>query len=275
MLLADRITMLRKKSGWSQEELADKLNVSRQSVSKWESAQSVPDLDKILKLSELFDVTTDFLLKDEIPQEKDEVAEDSEVIPPQKNTEDIYRVSLEEANRFLKSNGTASKIKAFSVALCILSPIVLIILEAFAYDEKFALTEPIASGIGLIMMALFAGTAVVGFFFSALQSKRFDHLRKYPFETEYGVSEMLTEKIRDYRVVHMIMNLVGFRLCITSMIPFIVAKMLDLNAVVLSILFSYGLISIAVAVFFFLVTNSRWSCYHLLKDENGKKYRKI
>ena len=64
MSLADKITLLRKKQGWSQIDLADRLDVSRQSVSKWEMGQAVPELDKIIKLSELFDVTTDYLLKD-------------------------------------------------------------------------------------------------------------------------------------------------------------------------------------------------------------------
>ena len=62
MILADKIIEMRKKNGWSQEELADQLEVSRQSVSKWESAQSVPDMNKILRLSELFGVSTDYLL---------------------------------------------------------------------------------------------------------------------------------------------------------------------------------------------------------------------
>ena len=65
MPLADKIVELRKKQGWSQIDLADRLDVSRQSVSKWEMAQAVPELDKILKMSELFAVTTDYLLKDE------------------------------------------------------------------------------------------------------------------------------------------------------------------------------------------------------------------
>ena len=50
MILADKIVAMRKKSGWSQEELAEKMEVSRQAVSKWESAQTVPDLNKILQL---------------------------------------------------------------------------------------------------------------------------------------------------------------------------------------------------------------------------------
>ena len=70
MILADKIIRLRKKNGWSQEELAEKMQVSRQAVSKWEGAQTVPDLEKILMLSTLFGVTTDYLLKDEMEDEE-------------------------------------------------------------------------------------------------------------------------------------------------------------------------------------------------------------
>ena len=60
MILADKLIDLRKKNGWSQEELAEKLDVSRQAVSKWEGAQSIPDMSKIIQLSELFGVSTDY-----------------------------------------------------------------------------------------------------------------------------------------------------------------------------------------------------------------------
>ena len=68
MILADKIISLRKKAGWSQEELAEQLGVTRQSVSKWEGAQSVPDMDKVVQMSRLFGVSTDFLLKDELEE---------------------------------------------------------------------------------------------------------------------------------------------------------------------------------------------------------------
>lgn len=61
--MKDRINLLRKKMGLSQEELANKIGVSRQAVSKWESGQSMPDLDKIIALSDLFGVSTDYILK--------------------------------------------------------------------------------------------------------------------------------------------------------------------------------------------------------------------
>lgn len=63
MNLADRIQYLRKQKGYLQEDLADKVGVSRQAVSKWESEQSTPDLEKVIAMSELFEVTTDYLLK--------------------------------------------------------------------------------------------------------------------------------------------------------------------------------------------------------------------
>ncbi len=63
MNMADRIQYLRKAKGFSQEELADKMGVSRQAISKWESEQSTPDIEKIIIMSELFEVTTDYILK--------------------------------------------------------------------------------------------------------------------------------------------------------------------------------------------------------------------
>ena len=72
MILADKITDLRKKNGWSQEDLAEKMGVSRQSISKWESAQSVPDMGRIVRLSEVFSVRTDYVLKYDVVAELNE-----------------------------------------------------------------------------------------------------------------------------------------------------------------------------------------------------------
>lgn len=69
MIFADKLTQLRKKAGMSQEELAEKVGVSRQAISKWEGAQAMPDMNRVLKLSEVFGVSTDYLLKDSIEDE--------------------------------------------------------------------------------------------------------------------------------------------------------------------------------------------------------------
>lgn len=120
MILADKIMELRKKNGWSQEELAEKIGVSRQSISKWESAQSVPDLNKILLLSKVFEVSTDYLLKDEIGEDEctNEIAEQS--FQPK------YHISMEQANEFMSLKRLTAPRIALGVSLCILSPIMLI-----------------------------------------------------------------------------------------------------------------------------------------------------
>lgn len=71
MKLSDKILQLRKAHGWSQEDLAEKLGVSRQAVSRWESAAAQPDAANILHLSKLFGVTTDYLLHDEYESDND------------------------------------------------------------------------------------------------------------------------------------------------------------------------------------------------------------
>jgi len=63
MILADKIIRLRKKNGWSQEELADKMNIYRQAVSKWERDLSFPDISSIPKLAEIFEVSVDELIQ--------------------------------------------------------------------------------------------------------------------------------------------------------------------------------------------------------------------
>lgn len=91
MIIGEKISLLRRKNGWSQEDLADKMDVSRQSVSKWESAASIPDMNRILEMSRIFDVSCDYLLKDEI-----------ELDPPAAEEHVTNGLTLEQANMFMR-----------------------------------------------------------------------------------------------------------------------------------------------------------------------------
>lgn len=71
MKLADKIVQLRKVKGWSQEDLAEKLSVSRQAISRWENGTALPDSNNILQLSKLFNVTADYLLNEEYASDND------------------------------------------------------------------------------------------------------------------------------------------------------------------------------------------------------------
>ena len=85
MALSDKLYMLRKKSGLSQEQLAEQLIVSRQAISKWESGQSVPESEKLIAISNYFDVSLDYLLKDENENESNDNAPETGTI---QNTSD-------------------------------------------------------------------------------------------------------------------------------------------------------------------------------------------
>ena len=87
MTIADRIQNLRKSKGMSQEELADRIGVSRQAVSKWESEQATPDLEKVVIMSDIFEVTTDYLLKGIEPVKADEHKTMADVIDQKVLTE--------------------------------------------------------------------------------------------------------------------------------------------------------------------------------------------
>ena len=71
MKMPDKIIKLRKENGWSQEELAEKLEVSRQAISRWENGTALPDAQNVLQISKLFHVTTDYLLNDDYESDSD------------------------------------------------------------------------------------------------------------------------------------------------------------------------------------------------------------
>ena len=210
MILADKIMTLRKKAGWSQEELAQQLNVTRQSVSKWEGAQSVPDLDKIVQMSRIFGVSTDYLLKDEL--EELEPAASLAEQPPRR------RVSMEEASRYLELRRSAAPKLALATFLCVISPITLILLGGLS-EYSARITENTAAGIGLIVLIVLVAAAVGIFLSSSAQVREFAFLETEPFETEYGVSGMVRQRRQDFQPAANRLNLVGTLLCIVSVLP--------------------------------------------------------
>ena len=215
MILADKIIENRKKNGWSQEDLAEKLGVSRQSVSKWESAQAIPDLKKILQLSEVFGVSTDYLIRDEI-----EEVPALEQAPVDNGLEETVRsVSMEKAVSFLKDNETASHRISTGVMLCILSPVLLILLgglaEAGFIPMEVTIAEIVGTGILLIMIA-----AAVGIFIrEGMRGKKYEYLEKIDIDTEYGVNGMVKERRDAYAETHSRRMIIGVMMCIISAVP--------------------------------------------------------
>ncbi len=246
MILAEKISEERKKNGWSQEELAERVSVSRQAVSKWESAQSVPDLQKILKLSEVFGVSTDYLLKDEIgsgaePPVLDDVGVSKE--------EDYRILSMEEANEFLEVKKKSAPVIAGGVALCIMSPALLIFLAGIADSRLWNLKEGAAAGIGLAALFLMVSAAVFLFISCGTKMKRFEYLEKECFETAYGVNGMVKEKRSVFEPVFTRSLGIGVVLCIVSVVPLVTVGAIEAPDYIVVSMVSLLMILVAAGVY--------------------------
>ena len=258
MILADKIIDLRKKNGWSQEELAEKLNVTRQSISKWEGAQSTPDLNKILAMSQLFGVSTDYLLKDE----QGEV----EYIATEEQTP-VRKVSMEEANAYLAVTKRVSKWIALGVALCIASPICLILLAGQADSGR--VSEGFAVGIGMLVLLVMVAAAVALFISCGMKRRPYEYLENEIIETAYGVSGMLREKQEGYRPVYVRRLVLGICLCILSVVPLMMAAMMHYTSANVMAIIGVGVLLFVVAVGVFLIISAAmpWSAMQKLLEE--------
>ena len=260
MILADKIILLRKKSGWSQEDLAEKLNVSRQSISKWEGAQSVPGMDKILQLSEIFGVSTDYLLKDSI--ELEEYVEQES-----KSEESSMRyVSMEEANSYLDLTQNIAHKMALGVTMCIMSPAIIITLSNLYLLNQFSFSENQSQAIALTLFFITIASAVVIFISIGMKFKDFEYLKTEPIETEYGVSGMVKSKMKAYKETYSKYNIIGVTLCILSVLPVILSSFADKDLTdgigVIGTLFM-----VAVGVFMLVTVGTIWSSFNVLLQE--------
>lgn len=217
MILADKIINLRKKNGWSQEELAEKLGVTRQSISKYEGAQSIPDLDKILKLSEIFGVTTDYLIKDEL--EEEEYAPSQMQENESESDRSVHKVTMEMANEYLQIIDWSAGKTAFATMLCILSPIVLLMLGAMSEMPNYHISENATAGIGICVLIVLIAIAVTIFILCGMKTKKYEFMEKEDIETVYGVSGMVKEKRDAYHSMYVTQLVIGIACCICSVIP--------------------------------------------------------
>ncbi len=255
MILADKIVAMRKKSGWSQEELAEKMEVSRQAVSKWESAQTVPDLNKILQLGKLFGVTTDYLLKDELELEECSGVDSA-----------LRRVTLKEANEFLTQRERASVRIALATFLCILSPICLLILGVMTEDPYYPLPENIAIGLGMIVLLILVAAAVGIYIYTGFQNAPYEFMQQEAFETEYGVSGMVAERQKRNKKTYVKANITGTILCVLSPSALFFG-MFSEDGLFCVLMLSVTMVIAGIGVAFFLVAGVRWASMQILLKE--------
>ena len=260
MILAEKVILLRKKNGWSQEELAERLGISRQSVSKWESGASIPDLDKILKMSELFGVSTDFLLKDAL----EEASFPEDDVPP---AESARSVSLEDANTFLDLTARLARRFALAVAVLIVSPICLILLGGFAEYGIGAVTEGMAAGIGVAVLLLMVASAVGALIHGCMQLSKYEYLEKQRLALEYGVSGIVRKRREDYEHTHRTSIVSGVVLCILAVIPLLLAGAMGADDFTCVCLVDVLLALVACGVYLFVRSGCMYGGFQKLLQE--------
>lgn len=255
MKIEEKIQRLRKEKGWSQEELAFRLDVSRQSVSKWEMGTAVPDVDKILKMSELFSVSTDYLLKDDNERDTEK-------------TENVKRVvDEEECKTYLQTVQSTSWKIALGVALCVLSPVALFVLLALCKNST-AFSENVATGIGVGTLLAFVAVGVLLFVYSGVKLSRFAYLEKEEIKLEPSYLEKLEKEKTDKNKRNALCIAIGVLLCVLASVPLIITGCLDCSESVQLYSLAVLLISVAIGVFLFVWSGCLHGGYEKLLQES-------
>lgn len=264
MLLSEKIMSLRKRNGWSQEELAQQLGVSRQSVSKWESMTSMPDIQKIMSMSELFGVSTDYLLKDELEElpatamnasgditdttasaakseaTSDDASASKTVAPP-------LSVSLETATEYLDAVARTSRPTSFAITLFILGPALLVSLATYSEDALYfdpTRISPDALGIaGVCLMMLFIAAGVGLLILQDMKLAKFKQFKRANLELQYGVEAAVRRRAESTESLRYMQQAAGFCLTILSAIPFLIALYLGAG-----LTFAIGFLAAAILV---------------------------
>jgi len=265
MILAEKIIKLRKQLGWSQEELAEKVNVSRQSVSKWESANSIPDLNRIIMLAELFEVSTDFLLKDE--NESFETG-----INTSTKDSGIHQVSLEEANQYVESKVNASQLITKGIMLSLCSVVPLFFFLAMAETGRLGVTGDIAAALGIIGILILVSLAVSFFIKTNQFDKDVELIDNDPFELAYGVYSAFQEKLESYKPSYNRRLSIGIFLFIVSFVPVMLAAVFAGRSDTILMMMIVLMFLIAAGIFIITPASARHDAYnHILKENHAQK----
>ena len=258
MILGEKIMELRKKNGWSQEDLAGKLKVSRQSVSKWESAMSVPELDKVLQLSEIFEVSTDYLLKDD---------KEEDYVPGNPEAAAMRKVTMEEAQEFIRVRKEASLRIPAGVAACILSPVPLFLLQGMWEEGRLMISEDLASGIGFALLLLVVAAAVGSFILTGTKLGKYEWMEKEEFELCYGIAGMVKERQEAEAAGFSRKIAVGVIFCILSCVPLFLLSVLNGSKIVQAGGLVFLLLMVAAGVYLLTSAGIRKGSYEQLLQE--------
>jgi transcriptional regulator with XRE-family HTH domain len=266
MKLADKIIKLRKQFGWSQEELAEKLNVSRQSISKWEGALSIPDLTRIIKMGEIFGVSTDYLLKDEI----EEIGFTSDD-PNEKMT----LITLGEANDYVKNAYEKSKAVVRALFFCFTSVFPLFILMALQEGAVLEISDSLVFGIGLSAIFILSSIGLAKLIQLNHKYKINDVVENMFFDLEYGADSVIKEKLEAYGNTYSRNTSFSIILMMLSALPLVLAGIFNASTMVLLFMLILLILLVYLSLYILIPASSVNESYRKLLHEGQYAYDKI
>ena len=218
MILSEKITELRKRCGLSQEQLGEQIGVSRQAVSKWEMAQSVPDTGKIVALADVFGVPTDILLRDDMGPEAlgtaGAPAGEAAVSVPLPEEPGRRMLSMEEVSAFLAAREGAARKLAAVILMFFVSPFAGILLSG-AGDGRLGI-------VGAIIEVIVLTGAAVLLVLTLYDMRRCGYMRDAEAELAYGVRGAVEERRAAFEHTHLLGIVLGIVLLLCSVVPMMI-----------------------------------------------------
>lgn len=250
MIFADKLIELRKRHGMSQEDLADRLNVTRQSISKWEGAQSVPDLQKVVQLSQLFEVSTDVLLKDDIP------IDDSMNVERQSMCK---KLSVADVENYIKHSKASALRSGIATGLFVL--ILAVVLIMFSQTVREALGETLAARLCAIFIIVCIVVGSLLLIKNSVKNKQFHYLQEHSFKLDVEAKERAKKYMAKFRIHLKIYIALGFLFLGLAAIPFMPLQLFNKENEMLA----YLMISlVVVSSCLWVYGGSRWSAFKKL-----------
>lgn len=250
-MLAEKIYQLRKAKNWSQEDLAAKIGVSRQSVSKWERGEALPDLERMISLSDIFGVSIDDLIRSNkiTEDEKEDLQSQARTTTPQTDQEtpltSLNEIDLASAHAYLQVKQVTSQSNAAACFLIIIGSGSFFALQMMADELPTAFwLQIIAWVILLASMAI----ASASFMQNQQLSEKYRWIETQPHQLGFQVEEILERDQRANREIWQKQTITGTSLCILSALPLVITSSIldDDLPIAISLLATIALISAGV-----------------------------
>lgn len=244
-MLADKITELRKKHGMSLEALSEIVDVSKLTISKWESGISTPNLEEIIMMSNTFGVSTDYLIKEESVGEGKTQYEDAE----------LRSVSLDEVTLYLENKSKVSKLISKGVILSIFSFMPLMILLTLSGQNKIKMSMELTTAVGLIVLFALVSISIVLFVKTNHFSSDFEKIERKAIELESRVKRIFIDTFETYKPVYFRRITFSVILIVMSAVPLITVSLLTRSDTLLQLMVVTMMLMIGLGIYIIMVAS--------------------